>query len=262
MPMRLQRGNCKAEVTGVQSAVGACRGAGAMWNATGVAMIRVLLVDDHALVRTGYRLMLSGQVDLECIGEAENGEEALVMVRQKRPDVVVCDLHMPGLSGLELTERLVRMADGPRVVVVSMQGDGPMPRRLLEAGAAGYLSKDSPTDELLRAIREVARGKRYIGTDIAQSLALGSVGGRAASPFDELSPREIEIAMMLVQGIRTGDIAKRLSLSPKTVSTHKYRLLQKLGLSDVMALARLASQHGLVRADQRLVDGDTGVATG
>ena len=209
-------------------------------------MIRVLLVDDHVLVRTGLRMLLAGQVDMECVGEADSGEEALVLVRKSHPDVVLCDLHMPGLSGLELTERLLKMANAPRVIAVSMQDDGPLPRRVLEAGASGYVSKSSPAEELLRAIRDVARGKRYIGSDIAQALALGSISSSSRSPFDGLSPRELEIVMMLVQGIRTGDMARQLSLSPNTVSTHKYRLLQKLGLHDVMSLARLASQHGLL----------------
>jgi DNA-binding NarL/FixJ family response regulator len=215
-------------------------------------MIRVLLVDDHALVRTGLRMVLTEQVDMQCVGEADGGEEALALIRKTRPDVVLCDLHMPGLSGLELTERLVRMTDGPRVIVVSMQDDGPLPRRVLEAGAAGYVSKSSGSAELLRAVRDVARGKRYIGADIAQSLALGSVASTSESPFDALSARELQITMMLVQGIRTGDMARQLNLSPKTVSTHKYRLLRKLDLPDVMSLARLASQHGLVDPAHRL----------
>ncbi len=218
-------------------------------------MIRVLLVDDHALVRTGIRGILDDQVDLQCVGEAGTGEEALALVRKTRPDVVLCDLHMPGLSGLELTERLVRMPEGPRVIVVSMQVDGPLPRRALEAGAAGYLSKASPAEELLRAVRDVSRGKRYIGADIAQSLALGSVSNGGGSPFDAISPRELEIVMLLVQGIRTTDIARQLNLSPKTVSTHKSRLLKKLGLRDVMSLARLASHYGLVDAAQMLAPG-------
>jgi DNA-binding NarL/FixJ family response regulator len=215
-------------------------------------MIRVLLVDDHVLVRTGLRMVLAEQVDMQCVGEADDGEEALTLIRKTRPDVVLCDLHMPGLSGLELTERLVRMNDGPRVIVVSMQDDGPLPRRVLEAGAAGYVSKSSGSAELLRAVRDVARGKRYIGADIAQSLALGSVATTSESPFDALSARELQITMMLVQGIRTGDMARQLNLSPKTVSTHKYRLLRKLDLPDVMSLARLASQHGLVDPAHRL----------
>lgn len=209
-------------------------------------MIRLLLVDDHVLVRTGLKMVLAQQTDMVCVGEATTGEEGLELVRRTLPDVVLCDLHLPGLSGLELTERIARMPRGPRVVAVSMQEDGPLPRRVLEAGASGYISKASPPTELLRAVRDVARGKRYIGSDVAQGLALGRLGGGDRSPFDVLSPRELEIAMMLVQGIRMADIARKLNLSPKTVSTHKYRLLEKLDIEDTLTLARLASQHGLV----------------
>jgi DNA-binding NarL/FixJ family response regulator len=208
-------------------------------------MIRVFLLDDHGLVRTGYRMILAGQVDIEVVGEAGSGEEAMPMIRRLRPDVVVCDLHLPGVSGLDITERLVRGQVGPRVVIVSVQVDGPMPQRLLDAGAHGYLGKASDSAELLRAIREAARGRRYLGSDIAQQLALG--GGQRC-PFDALSRREMEISLLFCQGLRAEDIARRLSLSGKTVATHKYRLFDKLGIKDIVALARMASQHGVIQA--------------
>ncbi|MFA5683118.1 MAG: response regulator transcription factor [Lysobacteraceae bacterium] len=207
-------------------------------------MIRVAVVDDHALVRTGIVMLLSQQTDMDCVGEAGSGEEALDLARRAKPDVVLCDLHLPGVSGLGLIERLLNLRPAPRVVVVSMQEEGPLPRRALEAGASGYVTKGGPAEELLRAIRDASRGKRYIGAELARSLALGGLGGDA-SPFDALSPRELEIAMLLVQGLRMTEIAERLILSPKTVSTHKYRLLEKLGIDDVVSLARLASQYGL-----------------
>ncbi|HTA65637.1 MAG TPA: response regulator [Xanthomonadaceae bacterium] len=206
-------------------------------------MIRVFVLDDHALVRTGFQLILSRETDIEVVGEAASGEEGLPLIRKLKPDVVLCDLHLPGVSGLEVTDRIVRGDHGTRVIIVSVQDDGPMPRRLLEAGASGYLSKACPAEELLRAVREVARGKRYLGSEMAQKMALGAMAD--TTPFDELSPREFEIAMLLCRGIRADDIAKRLSLSPKTVATHKTRMLQKLGLFDAIAMARLASQYGL-----------------
>lgn len=208
-------------------------------------MIRVYLIDDHELVRTGFRLVLSQQTDIAVVGEAGSGEDALAALRVSKPDVVLCDLHLPGISGLEVTERIVRGDWGMRVIVVSVQEDGPMPRRLLEAGASGYLSKGAPAAELLRAIRDVARGKRYLGSSIAQQLAFGSLATEG-SPFDMLSPREIEVAMMLVQGLRMADIGKRLNLSAKTIATHKYNLFEKLGLDSVAGLTRLALQHGLI----------------
>jgi two-component system, NarL family, invasion response regulator UvrY len=158
--------------------------------------------------------------------------------------VVLCDLHLPGISGLEVTERIVKGDYGSRVVVVSVLEDGPMPKRLIEAGASGYVGKGGDAVELLRAVRDVARGKRYLANGIAQHLALAGIGGES-SPFDALSPRELEIAMLLVQGMRQEEIAKRLSLSAKTVNTHKSRLFEKLGIQDSIALARLSSQYGL-----------------
>lgn len=208
-------------------------------------MIRVFLVDDHALVRTGFRMIFDREPDMQLVGEAGSAEDALPLIRASTPDVVVSDLHLPGMSGLELTERLLRGTLGPRVAIVSMQKDGPMPRRLLEAGASAYLSKDCPGEELLRAVRACARGKRYVGADIAQHLALGSVDGQE-SPFDLLSPREVEIAVRLVRGQRMTEIGLEMNLSVKTVSTHKYRLFDKLGIRDTVTLARMAQQYGLV----------------
>ncbi|TGT05402.1 response regulator [Mesorhizobium sp. M00.F.Ca.ET.151.01.1.1] len=179
--------------------------------------IRVYLVDDHALVRTGMKMILSGETDIEVVGEAETGEDALRDVRQLLPDVVLCDLHLPGVSGMEVTERIVRSHRNTRVVIVSVLEDGPLPKRLLEAGAAGYIGKGCDAQELLRAVRDVAMGRRYLGTSIAQNLAL-----------------------------RQEDIARRLSLSAKTVNTHKARLFEKMGIHDNIALARMASQYGLV----------------
>ena len=207
-------------------------------------MIRVYLVDDHELVRTGFRLILSAETDIEIVGEAASGEEAIGAIRQLKPDVVLCDLHLPGISGLEVTERIVRAALGTRVIVLSVQQDGPLPRRVLEAGANGYLGKGCPATELLRAVRKAARGRRYVGGDIARELAMASIDGRA-SPFDALSPREMEVALLLTQGRRMSEIAVRLSLSAKTVATHKYRLFEKLGVNDSVSLARLAQQYGV-----------------
>jgi len=211
-------------------------------------MIRVFLVDDHGLMRTGYRMLLESQPDMQLLGEAGTGDEALPAIRALRPDVVVSDLHLPGMSGLELAERLLRVDDAPKLVIVSMQRDGPMPRRLLDLGVSGYLTKDCEGQEVLRAIRDAVRGKRYVSADIAQQIALARVdGGR--SPFDALSARELEIAVRLARGQRPADIAVELSLSPKTVSTHKTRLFEKLGVSDTVALVRLARQYGLIEDD-------------
>lgn len=213
--------------------------------------IRVYIVDDHALVRAGVRMLLSEQTDIEVVGEADNGEEALPQIRKLQPDVVLCDLHLPGISGLEVTERVVKGQDGTRVIVVSVLEDGPMPKRLIEAGASGYVGKGGDAAELLKAIRDVARGKRYLASNIAQNLALSGIDG-GGTPFDALSPRELEVAMLLLQGLRQEEIAKRLSLSAKTVNTHKSRLFEKLQIGDTITLARLARQYGLLDPAQAL----------
>lgn len=213
--------------------------------------IRVYIVDDHALVRAGMRMILSAEVDIEVVGDADSGELALPQIRRLQPDVVLCDLHLPGVSGLEVTERIVRGQPGTRVIIVSVLEDGPLPRRLLEAGASGYVGKAGDSTELVRAVRDVARGRRYLASGIAQHLALAGIGGNA-SPFDELSPREIEVALLLVQGLRQEEIARRLSLSAKTVNTHKSRMFDKLGITDMIALARLVRQYGLVAPEPTL----------
>jgi DNA-binding NarL/FixJ family response regulator len=207
-------------------------------------MIKVFLLDDHALVRTGYRLILGQEKEFDIVGEAGSGEEGLPLIRRLKPQVVVCDLHLPGISGLDITERIVRSELGTYVLIVSVQEEGPMPRRLIEAGASGYLGKGCDAAELVRAVREVARGRRYLASHVAQRMALSRLCGDG-SPFDALSPRELEVARMLCQGLRMEEIGRRLSLSGKTVATHKYRLYDKLGIKDTVALARLAGQHGV-----------------
>jgi len=205
-------------------------------------VISVFLLDDHSLVRAGYRMILQQQMDINVVGECHSGEEALKQIRQLKPDIVLCDLHMPGLSGLEVTERLHKANSSSKVIIVSVQQDGPMPKRLLDAGASGYLGKACDADELLRAIRDVALGKRYLANELAQKMALGK---KADSPFDSLTAREIEISLLFCQGWRAEHMAKKLCVSSKTVATHKYRILAKLGVHDTIALARLAALYGI-----------------
>ncbi|MET0807542.1 MAG: response regulator [Pseudoxanthomonas sp.] len=208
-------------------------------------MIRVYLIEDHTLVRTGMRMILADEFDIDVVGDADNGGDALREVRALKPDVVLCDLHLPGMSGLEITERITGSDLDARVIIVSVLEDGPMPKRLLEAGASGYLGKAGDASELLRAVREVARGGRYLGSNVAQYMALANIDG-TASPFDDLTQREVEVAMLLIQGLRQEEIARRLSLSAKTINTHKSRLFRKVGIHDSIALARLATQYGLL----------------
>ena len=210
-------------------------------------MIRIVLIDDHTLVRTGLRMILEKQPDMEIVGEAEDGERGLTLIKRLQPEIALVDVHMPGFSGVELTERVRRAKLATRVVILTMAGEAPFPRRLLDAGASAYLTKGCPAEELLKAVRQVADGRRYLGSDIAQQLALESMNG-TGSPFADLSARELEVAMMLAQGHSAQIIAKRLKLSAKTVATYKYRLFDKLAIDNVVALAHLASMHGLMEA--------------
>lgn len=206
--------------------------------------IRVFIVDDHALVRAGMRMILSAELDIDVIGEADSGESALPQIRSLTPDVVLSDLHLPGASGLDLTERLVRLESPPKVIVVSVLDDGPLPRRVLEAGASGYVGKGGDPRELVSAVRAVAMGKRFLASAVAQNIALAGLG--VDSALDSLSPRETEVALLLAQGLKNEEIARQLCLSGKTVSTHKQRLFEKVGVRDTVTLARLLRQHGFL----------------
>ncbi|MGN6519939.1 MAG: response regulator [Dokdonella sp.] len=208
-------------------------------------MIRVVLVDDHELVRTGFRMILAQQAGIEVIGEAADGEHGLAHIRSELPDVALVDVHMPRLSGIELTDRVRKHKLSTRVVILSVVSEAPFPRRLIEAGASGYLTKGCAADELVRAVRQVADGRRYLSPDIAEVLALGALDG-GDSPFEVLSARELDVAMMLARGQDMQLIADKLKLSAKTVATYKYRLFDKLGVDNPVALAHLAHTHGLL----------------
>ena len=214
-------------------------------------MIRIALVDDHTLVRTGLRLIIGKQPDMQIVAEADDGEPGLAQIKKQLPDVALVDVHMPGVSGVEVTERVRRAKLKTHIIILTMVGEAPFPRRLLEAGASGYLTKGCPAEELIKAIRTVASGRRYLSSDVAQQLALESASGASASPFDELSARELEIAMMLARGRSMPDIADRLKISAKTVATYKYRLYEKLNVNNVVTLAHLAAVHGLMESRVR-----------
>lgn len=211
-------------------------------------MIHVVLIDDHELVRTGFRMILGQQPDIEIVGEASDGEQGLAMLRRLTPEVALVDVHMPGISGLEVTERARKLKLPTRIVIVSMASESPLPKRLLEAGASGYITKACAAAELLRAVRQVADGRRYLTPAIAEMMALATLGGAPRSPFETLSTRELEVALLLARGLPLQTIAERLSLSPKTVATYKYRLFEKLEIDNSVTLAHLAQVHGLMDA--------------
>lgn len=208
-------------------------------------MIRVVLVDDHELVRSGFRLILAGQPDIEVMGEASNAEDGLRLIRAQKPDVALIDVHMPGMSGIELTERVQRAGLATQIVILTIVQDAQFPRRLLQSGALGYLTKGCPAAELLQAVRTVAQGRRYLDSTVAREMALAAVDGEA-SPLEALSSRELEVALMLARGMAVNEIASRLHLSAKTVSTYKQRLFEKLGVAHTIALEHVLSSHGLL----------------
>jgi len=209
-------------------------------------MIRVSIVDDHELVRTGIIRILGDVSDIEVVAEASSGEEAVQMVKTHRPDVVLMDVNMPGIGGIEATRKLTQIYPDLKVIVVTIHVDDPFPSRMLQAGAVGYLTKGCAVDEMVNAIREVSAGRRYISADVAQHLALKLMPGGDESPFDALSPRELQVMLMLTQGTKVQEISDKLCLSPKTVSTYRHRLYDKLGVSSDVALTRLAMRYGVV----------------
>jgi two-component system invasion response regulator UvrY len=218
-------------------------------------MIKVVLVDDHALVRTGFRMILLQQPGIEVVGEAADGEEGLALIRRVKPDVALVDVHMPKLSGIELTDRVRKHKLTTRIVILTVVNEAPFPKRLIEAGASGYLTKGCAAEELVRAVRQVADGRRYLAPDIAELLALGAIDGHADSPFNALSTRELDVALMLAQGEDMQGIAAKLKLSAKTVATYKYRLFDKLGIDNPVALAHLVHLHGLLDDRARALSG-------
>ncbi|MDE1894586.1 MAG: response regulator [Pseudomonadota bacterium] len=216
-------------------------------------MINVVLVDDHELVRTGFRMILQQQSDISVIGEASSAEEGLQLIRTLSPQIALVDVHMPGMSGIELTERVGRSKQiSTHIVIVTVVDDARFPKRLLDAGALGYLTKGCSADELVSAVRQVSQGRRYLAPAVAQQLALATLDG-SSSPFDALSSRELEVAMMLVRGKPLTVIGEQLSLSPKTVSTYKQRLMEKLQVDHVLGLAHLMTVHGLIDSPNHTV---------
>ena len=209
-------------------------------------MIRLMIVDDHELIRVGLRQILADYPNIEIVGEAGSGESAIRLNREVWPDVVLLDICMPGLSGLETTARLKKARPTLAVIILSIHESAPYPKRLMEAGAAGYLSKGCPVTEMVQAINTVARGGRHIGSTVAQTMALGLLPGNGATPFDELSTREMEVMLMLADGHRLADIANTMHLSPKTVATYKYRIFDKLDTRNDVSMTRMAMRYGIV----------------
>jgi len=218
-------------------------------------LIRVLVVDDHELVRSGITRMLADSPDIEAIGQASSGEDAIEFVRKDRPDIVLMDIRMPGIGGLEATRRILRIDDSIRVIVVTACADDPYPARVMQSGATAYITKGADIQEMVRAIRKAHSGQRYISPEIAQKMALKTLGGDREedgelSRFERLSEREMQIAMMVVDCQKVQDISDKLCLSPKTVNSYRYRIFEKLEISSDVELALMAVRLGLLDADK------------
>ena len=206
---------------------------------------RVMLVDDHAVVRMGFRLLLEGSPELKVVAEAESGEEALRIFAEVMPDVVVMDISMPGMGGLEAIGRIVAKHSGARILVLSAHADAMHARRVMKAGALGYLSKRSAGDELVHAIAQVHRGRTFIEAAIAQQLAAQQFGGDK-SPVETLSEKEFSVFLELAKGRTVAEIAEAMSLSPRTIGTHLYNIKQKLSASNQAELTLIAIRDGLI----------------
>ncbi len=219
-------------------------------------MIRVLVADDHAIVREGLKQILTKSGDLEVAGEAANGNDVLKMVREQDWDVLVTDMSMPGRNGLELIKLVKSARPKLPVLVLSMYGEEQFAVRSIRAGASGYLNKESASDQLVTAIRKIARGGVYVSPAVAEALLRNVRDGDAAhkQPHELLSDRELQVLQFISAGQSVTEIAAALNLSPKTVSTHKARLLEKMQMSNPAELIRYAMAHGLAQASPPAVD--------
>ena len=207
--------------------------------------INVMLVDDHAVVRYGFRMLLDATDDIKVVAEAESAEAAYQLIPSAKPDVIVMDISLGGTMGVEATRRIVARDKAARVLGLSSHEDPSYVRYMLKAGALGYLSKRSAPDELMHAIRQVAEGRMYIDSQLSQRMALEEFNGEK-SPIEVLSEREFGVFIQLAKGSSVNQIADLLNISPRTVGTHLYNVKQKLGVANQAELALIAVRHGLI----------------
>ncbi|AGH80693.1 LuxR family transcriptional regulator [Psychromonas sp. CNPT3] len=212
-------------------------------------MINILLVDDHVLVRTGIRRIIDDVRGMKVIGEAKSGEDAVKWCRNNFPDVILMDINMPGIGGLEAMHKILRFNEESKIIMLTMHTENPFPTKVMQAGACGYLSKAAGPEEVLNAIRIVNSGQRYLAPEIAQQMALSQISDCADDPLSMLSERELQIMMMITKGQRVVDISEQLNLNPKTINSYRYRLFEKLGINGDVELTHLAIRYGMLDAD-------------
>jgi DNA-binding NarL/FixJ family response regulator len=212
-------------------------------------VIQVIVVDDHDLVRMGLVRLLGDAEGIEVVREGASGEDAIRLAKEVEPDVIMMDVRMPGIGGIEATRKIHRQFPDIRIIAVTACGEDPFPARLLQAGAAGYLTKGASSEEMVLAVRTVVAGQKYLAPNVAQKLALQNVGS-GGSPFSELSDREMQIATMICSCKKVQEISDKLCLSPKTVNTYRYRIFDKLSISSDVELTHLAIRHGILEPNE------------
>jgi len=210
-----------------------------------LSQIKILLVDDHAVVRMGFKMLIEAEDDITVIGEAESGEGAIKLFQELKPDIIVMDITMPGIGGIEAIDRIMAKDKNTKILVLSAHEDSVHPKRVLNAGAMGYLTKRSAAEELIKAIKSIHQGKRYLEPSIAQQMAITQLSGET-NPIEILSDREFEVFIALAKGKSTNDIADTLCLSPRTVGTHLYNIKQKLNANNSAEIALIAIRCGLI----------------
>lgn len=209
-------------------------------------MIKVFIVDDQNLIRTGIKKLLSDIPGIKVIGEAADGENAIKMLKDHEPDIILMDIKMPGMGGLEATKKILRTYSEVKIIALTICEDDLFPSRLLQAGAYGYLTKGASVPEMVKAIRSVHAGQRYISPEIASQLAIKHITDQGETPFDTLSERELQVALMIVNGHKVQEISDKLCLSPKTVNSYRYRIFEKLNIKSDVELTHLAFRHNLL----------------
>jgi two-component system invasion response regulator UvrY len=213
-------------------------------------VINVLLVDDHHLVRVGINKILTSVKGLKVVGECETGEEAIKFCRKNEPDVLLMDMDMPGMGGLEATKKILRFAPDVKIIVLTAHTEDPFPSKVMQMGAAGYLTKEAGPDEMVNAIRAVHSGQRYLPSDIAQKMALNQFKSVEDNPFNTLSDRELQIMIMITRGDKVPAISEHLNLSTKTINSYRYRMFEKLGVSNDVELTHLAIRYGMLKTEK------------
>ncbi|SFD68691.1 UvrY/SirA/GacA family response regulator transcription factor [Pseudoalteromonas denitrificans] len=213
-------------------------------------MINVLLVDDHELVRTGIKRILDDVRGFKVVGEAKTGEEAVQFCRQNHPDIVLMDMNMPGIGGMEATKKICRFCPDVKVIVLTVHCEDPFPSKVMQMGAHGYLTKSAGSNEMVHAIKAVKSGQRYIAPEIAQQIALAQFSGRTdENPFKSLSDRDLQIMLMITKGEKVQNIAEQLNLTSKTVNSYRYRMFEKLDIGGDVELTHLAIRHKMIDID-------------